>query len=136
MRGVWRNGGMKFVVGENERNPAKNLPRPRFVHHETHMEGPRRKLGTPAMGGERLIACTMRPPLYIIKRHNYIITFTTYYILSLAVCEVSSLIEETEYLLVCYSQLKILGLIKIFLAYVQALSLCSVAQEHTDYEEC
>ena len=33
-----RNGGMKFVVGENGRNPVKNLPRPRFVHHETDME--------------------------------------------------------------------------------------------------
>ena len=58
MRRVWRNGGMKFVVGEN----AKNLPRPRFVHHETHMEGPRRELGTPAVGGERLTACATRPP--------------------------------------------------------------------------
>ena len=29
---------MKFVVERNGRNPAKNLPRPRFVHHETHME--------------------------------------------------------------------------------------------------
>ena len=38
------NSGMKFVVGENGWNPAKNLPRPRFVHHETHMEGPRREL--------------------------------------------------------------------------------------------
>ena len=36
---------MKFVVGENWRNPEKNLPRPRFVHHETHMEWPRRELG-------------------------------------------------------------------------------------------
>ena len=45
MRWVWRNGGMKFVVGENGRNPEKNLPRPRLVHHETHMEGPRRELG-------------------------------------------------------------------------------------------
>ena len=35
---------MKFVVGENGRNPVKNLPRPRFVHHETHMEEPRREL--------------------------------------------------------------------------------------------
>ena len=52
---------MKFVVGENGRNPEKNLPRPRFVHHETHMEGPRRELGTPAMGGERLTACVTRP---------------------------------------------------------------------------
>ena len=36
---------MKFMVGENGRNPEKDLPRPRFVHHETHMEGPRRELG-------------------------------------------------------------------------------------------
>ena len=48
--------------GENGRNPEKNLPRTRFVHHETHMEWPRRKLGTPAVGGERLSACAMRPP--------------------------------------------------------------------------
>ena len=48
---------MKFVVGENGRNPEKNLPRPRFVHHETHMEEPRRELGTPSVGGERLTAC-------------------------------------------------------------------------------
>ena len=54
---------MKFVVGENGRNPAKNLPRPRFVHHETHMEGPRRELGTPAVGGERLTACATRPQM-------------------------------------------------------------------------
>ena len=64
MRWVWRNGGMKFVVGENGGNPAKNLPRPRFVHHETHMEWPRRELGTPAVGGERLTPCATRPPLY------------------------------------------------------------------------
>ena len=44
---------MKFVVGENGRNPEKNLPRPHFIHHETHMEWPRRELGTPAVGGER-----------------------------------------------------------------------------------
>ena len=48
---------MKCVVGENRRNPAKNLPRPRFVHHETQMEEPRRELGTQAVGGERLTAC-------------------------------------------------------------------------------
>ena len=53
---------MKVVVGENARNPAKNLPKPRFVYHETHMEGPRRELGTPAVGGEHLTACAMRPP--------------------------------------------------------------------------
>ena len=40
--------------GKKGRNPEKNLPRPRFVHHETDMEWPRRELGTPAVGGERL----------------------------------------------------------------------------------
>ena len=63
---------MKFVVRENERNPVKNLPRPRFVHHETHMEGPRRELGTPAVGGERLTACATRPPLSRFKVPNYV----------------------------------------------------------------
>ena len=51
------------MVGENGRNPVKKLPRPRFVHHETHMEGPRLELGTPAVGGERLTACATRPPM-------------------------------------------------------------------------
>ena len=64
MRWVWRNGGMKFVVEENGRNPEKNLPTPRFVHHETHMEWPRRELGTPAVGGECLTACATRPLFY------------------------------------------------------------------------
>ena len=53
---------MKFVVGDNGRNPVNNLPRPRFVHHETHMEGPRCELRTPAVGGEHLTACATRPP--------------------------------------------------------------------------
>ena len=51
---------MKFVVGENGKNREKNLPRPCFVHHETHMEGPRHELGTPAVGGKRLTACATR----------------------------------------------------------------------------
>ena len=52
------------VYGRGKREkPEKNLLRPRFVHHETHMEGPRRELGTPAVGGERLTACATRPPL-------------------------------------------------------------------------
>ena len=71
MRWVWRNGGMKFVVGENGRNPEKNLSRPRFVHHETYMEGPRRELGTPAVGGERLTACATRPPKFQYMLHYY-----------------------------------------------------------------
>ena len=61
---------MKFVVRENRRNPVKKLPRPHFVHHETHMEGPRRKLGTPAVGGEHLTACATRPPSEDLIRVN------------------------------------------------------------------
>ena len=57
---------MNFVVGENGRNPEKNLPRPRFVHHETNMEVTRSELGTPAVGGERLTACATRP-----QNNNY-----------------------------------------------------------------
>ena len=62
MRWVWGNDGMKCVLGEKWRNLEKNLSRPRFVHHQTHMEWPRRELGTPAMGEECLIACAMRSP--------------------------------------------------------------------------
>ena len=43
---------MKFVIGENGRNPEKNLTRHRFVHHEIYMEWQRRELGTPEVGGE------------------------------------------------------------------------------------
>ena len=35
MRWVWRNDGMKFVAGENWKNPEKNLFKLSFVHHET-----------------------------------------------------------------------------------------------------
>ena len=62
---------MKFVVGENGRNPEKNLSRPRFVHHETHMEGPRRELGTPAVGGEQLTACATRPLSFVIYLSSF-----------------------------------------------------------------
>ena len=67
MRWVWRNGGIKFMVGENGRNPEKNLPRPHFVPHETHMEWPKRELRTPAVGGERLTACAKRPPRFFFN---------------------------------------------------------------------
>ena len=76
MRCVWRNGVMKFVVGGNGRNPAKNLPRPRFVHNGTNMEAPRRELRTPAVGGERLTACATRPPIHTNK--SYICAFKYY----------------------------------------------------------
>ena len=76
---VWRSGGMKFMAGENGRNPEKNLPRPRFVHHETHMEWPRCKLGTPVVGGERLTTCATRSPHF----HFLINFFTTKFFLLL-----------------------------------------------------
>ena len=42
------------ICGRGKREkPRENLPRPRFVHHETHMEGPIRELGTTAVGGDR-----------------------------------------------------------------------------------
>ena len=42
--------------------PREKPTQTHFVHHETHMEGPRRELGTPVVGGECLTACAMRPP--------------------------------------------------------------------------
>ena len=51
----------EFVVGKNGRNPEKNLPGLRLVNHETHIERLRRELRTPAVGGERLIACATEP---------------------------------------------------------------------------
>ena len=56
---------MKFMVGENGRNSEENLPKLRFVHHETHMELQRRELGTQAVGGERLTAWSTEPPAII-----------------------------------------------------------------------
>ena len=52
----WRN---KICVGENGRNLEKNIPRSRFHHLETHMESPRRELGTPGLKGEEWIAFAM-----------------------------------------------------------------------------
>ena len=43
--------------GKREKPHEKPTQNPLFVHHETHMEWPRRELGTPAVGGERLTAC-------------------------------------------------------------------------------
>ena len=36
------------------KNPWINLPRSPFVYHENHIQWPRRKLGTPAVWGERI----------------------------------------------------------------------------------
>ena len=69
---------MKFVIGENGRNPKKNLPRPRFVPHETHMEGPRRELGTPAVGGERHMSILLYLNLLKFKHLYYISLFYRY----------------------------------------------------------
>ena len=57
------------ICGRGKREKLeKNLPRPRFVHHETHMEGPRRELGTSAVGGERLTACA----IHLNMNHNFL----------------------------------------------------------------
>ena len=59
---------MKFVVGENGRNPEKNLPRPRSATTKPTWRdrdlnsGPQRAA---AVGGERLTACATRPPITI-----------------------------------------------------------------------
>ena len=51
------------ICGRGKREkPQENLPRPRFAHHEIHMEWPRRELGAPAVGGESLTACATRLP--------------------------------------------------------------------------
>ena len=41
---MWRNRGMKFVVGENGRNTMKNQPRTRLFHNETHTQQSRSDL--------------------------------------------------------------------------------------------
>ena len=48
-------------MGKREKHREK-LPRLRFVHQENHMKWPRRELGTPAVGGERLTACSTELP--------------------------------------------------------------------------
>ena len=47
------------VCGMGKRkNTDENLSGLRFVYHETHIWWPRCELGIPAVGGERLTACT------------------------------------------------------------------------------
>ena len=71
-----KNDRMKFVAGGNGRNPKKNLPGFRFVHHETHMEWPRCELGITAEGGERLTICATESIYYnrnfSILKHIYL----------------------------------------------------------------
>ena len=50
----------KFVVGKLEKT-LENLFIPHFVQRETHVEWPRRELGTPTVGGERLTHCATWP---------------------------------------------------------------------------
>ena len=59
------------ICGRGKREKPREKPtRPRFVHHETHMEESRRELGTPAVGGERLTACATRLPNYNNNNNN------------------------------------------------------------------
>ena len=46
--------GIKLLVRENGRNFEKNLPGPRFVHHETHMRVTEMRTRYPRGKGERL----------------------------------------------------------------------------------
>ena len=54
--------------------PREKPNQTRLVHHETHIEGPRRELGTQVVGGERLTARAKEPPtlhsLSVIFLHN------------------------------------------------------------------
>ena len=63
---------MEFVAGENGRNPEKNLPRLSFVHHETHMEWPRRELGIPEVGGEGLTAWNTKPRFKFVVNFQFL----------------------------------------------------------------
>ena len=47
--------------------PEENLPRIRFFHH---VEGPKRELGTQALGDERLTAWTSEPPSRFTTCYN------------------------------------------------------------------
>ena len=44
---------MKFMAGENGRNPEENLPTFRFVLHDIHMECPRREFAIPVGCNDR-----------------------------------------------------------------------------------
>ena len=65
------------ICGKEKREkPRENLPKARFIHHETHMKSPWRELGTQAMGDERQIACIA--PKYIKFIHDLIPFFRPY----------------------------------------------------------
>ena len=57
---------MKFLVGENGRKPREKPTQTPFRPPRNQLEGPRRELGTPAVGGERLTACATTPPTLIL----------------------------------------------------------------------
>ena len=63
----WDECGDMLIVEWNlcrrkREKPRKNPSRLRFGHHETHMESPRREIGTPGVRGEHLITWTTEPP--------------------------------------------------------------------------
>ena len=72
MRWAWTKGGLNFEERENGRNPKKNLPILRSVHHIglIHLEWSRRELHTPEVEGEELTICAIEHPfLMIIQSH-------------------------------------------------------------------
>ena len=62
---------MKFLVGENGRNPEKNLPRPRFVHKKKKKHGViEGRTQNPCGSGERLTAYITRPHFHLFYFHK------------------------------------------------------------------
>ena len=55
----------EICSGGKRNKPRENLTRPRFVHHESHIEWPRCEHGTQAVRSERLTACTTWPPFTV-----------------------------------------------------------------------
>ena len=71
----WEKWWSEVCCEENWRNPKRNLHRPHFVHHETHMEWPRHTLWSLVVGGEN---CATVSPLKFSVNYN-LITENYYY---------------------------------------------------------
>ena len=53
---------VEWNLWQEKMKKKRTLPRLRFVQHETHVNWPRRELGTPEVGGERLTSCATKAP--------------------------------------------------------------------------